>query len=684
MAASKPLHFRETMPVKNTLWRAADLLILSLLTALLCCRLISTRRREALWIVAFLCEAWFTFVWLLHINSKWNPVRQITYPERLSKREFQVEDLPAVDMFLTTANPELEPPMITVNTVLSLLAVDYPPHKLACYVSDDGFSAATYRAMVEASEFARSWVPFCKKYAVQVRAPLHYFFGEPEPSPSISPDFLHDWEAMKRMYRELERRVEEAHLRGDTEPIFSQFDRENHPSVIKAIWENKGDPADGVPHLFYVAREKNPNHHHHFKGGAMNVLTRVSGVITNAPFMVNVDCDMFVNNPAVILHAMCLLLGFDMDKMSGFFLGRGMEGLQGPFYYGTGCFHRRNAIYGEAPDDPPFGRSRRLQSSAADIISGLRKTSLAIDDLAASMHAAVDVSSCSYELHSLWGDEVGWAYGSATEDIQTGLRIHAKGWRSVTLNPQPPIKRWATGVLENLVGQHSPLLAAVNGKLGRRQCLAYLLLNLWAARSLPELCYALLTPFSVVANTSFLPAGLAGVVPAAIFAIYNVYTVAEYLAVGESLRSWWNNQRMRRITAATAYLFGLLSVVAKLVGLSEAAFEITKKEVNAPAAAVNTGGFTFDASPLFVPATAVALLNSAALAAGTWRMLWAAPDGGGPGLGELACATWAVLSYSPFIVGLFRRAQYGLPRPTVVKASVLSFLFVLLSKLASS
>lgn len=86
MAASKPLHFRETVPVKNTLWRAADLLILSLLAALLCSRLCSTRRREGLWIVAFLCEAWFTFVWLLYVNSKWNPVVQITYPERLSKR----------------------------------------------------------------------------------------------------------------------------------------------------------------------------------------------------------------------------------------------------------------------------------------------------------------------------------------------------------------------------------------------------------------------------------------------------------------------------------------------------------------------------------------------------------------------------------------------------------------------
>lgn len=48
------------------------------------------------------------------------------------------------------------------------------------------------------------------------------------------------------------------------------------------------------------------------------VQTRVSAVLTNAPIMLNMDCDMFANNPQVILHAMCLLLGFDDEVHSGF------------------------------------------------------------------------------------------------------------------------------------------------------------------------------------------------------------------------------------------------------------------------------------------------------------------------------------------------------------------------------
>ena len=58
------------------------------------------------------------------------------------------DELPPVDLFVTTADPVLEPPILTVNTVLSLLALDYLAHKLACYVSDDGCSSLIFYALV--------------------------------------------------------------------------------------------------------------------------------------------------------------------------------------------------------------------------------------------------------------------------------------------------------------------------------------------------------------------------------------------------------------------------------------------------------------------------------------------------------------------------------------------------------
>ena len=46
--------------------------------------------------------------------------------------------------------------------------------------------------------------------------------------------------------------------------------------------------------------------------------TRVSGLMTNAPYMLNVDCDMFINNPNIILHAMCMLLGSKNENKNAF------------------------------------------------------------------------------------------------------------------------------------------------------------------------------------------------------------------------------------------------------------------------------------------------------------------------------------------------------------------------------
>ena len=103
-----------------------------------------------------------------------------------------------MDLLVTTADPVLEPPIITVNTVLSLMAIEYPAHKLACYVSDDGCSPLTFYALVQASKFAKLWVPFCKKYNVQVRAPFRYFSDEATAiNEESSSEFRQEWQQMK-------------------------------------------------------------------------------------------------------------------------------------------------------------------------------------------------------------------------------------------------------------------------------------------------------------------------------------------------------------------------------------------------------------------------------------------------------------------------------------------------------
>jgi hypothetical protein len=50
---------------------------------------------------------------------------------------------------------------------------------------------------------------------------------------------------------------------------------------------------------------------------------------------------------------------------------------------------------------------------------------------ASTIAEAVSVISCWYEDKTEWGENVGWIYGSVTEDDVTGYHMHIKGWRSI-------------------------------------------------------------------------------------------------------------------------------------------------------------------------------------------------------------------------------------------------------------
>ncbi|XP_041007306.1 cellulose synthase-like protein H1 isoform X1 [Juglans microcarpa x Juglans regia] len=741
MASLISLPLYEKTPLKNTLQRTLDIIIFFLLLSLLTYRLLHLKNHGPTWLLAFLCESWFTFVWSLVLNIKWNRVIFKTYPDHLLQRG--TDELPSVDMFVTTADPVLEPPIITVNTVLSLLAVDYPAHKLACYVSDDGCSLLTYYSLVEASKFAQLWVPFCRKYDIQVRAPFRYFSNDPIITFSDSTkEFQHEWKRMKNEYEQLSNKIEVA-VKNSVRPCdftgdfaeFSNVERRNHPTIIKVLWENKECLPDGLPHLVYISREKKHKHPHHYKAGAMNALTRVSALMTNAPYMLNVDCDMFVNNPKVVLHAMCVLLDSKSESEIAYvqfpqrfydglnddpygnqlvvlfeYIARGIDGIQGPIYGGTGCFHRRKIIYGLSPDNVDsidgklaeallsgFGHSKEFIKSAVDALKGKTGHEPNIN-LHSYVEATYQIASCGYEYGTSWGTKMGWIYGSTAEDVNTGQMIQKKGWRSAPCTPDPPAflgcapssgpatmtqqKRWATGLLEILFSKSCPIFASLSAKLQWRQCVAYLWILTWGLRPIFELCYAALSAYCIIADSHFLPKVQepALYIPVSLFLTYNIYTLSEYLRAGQSVRAWWNNQRMARVTIMTAWLFGFLSVLLKLLGLSEAVFEVTQKEQASNDGDDNdVGRFTFNESPIFVPGTTILLVHLTTLVVSLLKLQHTpAYDGrhAGSGLGEAFCSAWLVLCFWPFFKGLFGKGKYGIPKATIYKSATLAFLFM--------
>lgn len=192
-----------------------------------------------LWMMSIICEIWFAFSWLLDQLPKFFPVNRATDLNVL-KEKFEMpspanptgkSDLPGIDIFVSTADPEKEPPLVTANTILSILAADYPVEKLSCYVSDDGGALLTFEAMAEAASFANLWVPFCRKHDIEPRNPESYFSLKKDPFKNkVRPDFVKDRRRVKREYDEFKVRIN-----GLPDSIRRRSDAYNAREEIKAM-----------------------------------------------------------------------------------------------------------------------------------------------------------------------------------------------------------------------------------------------------------------------------------------------------------------------------------------------------------------------------------------------------------------------------------------------------------------
>jgi hypothetical protein len=188
--------------------------------------------------MSVVCEIWFAFSWVLDQLPKLAPVNRTTDLDALEEKFERPSasnpsgrsDLPGIDVFVSTADPEKEPPLVTANTVLSILAAEYPVEKLACYVSDDGGALLSFESLAEAASFARIWVPFCRKHSIEPRNPETYFLLKGDPTKNkVRPDFVRDRRRVKREYDEFKVRIN-----GLAESIRRRSDAYNAHEEIKA------------------------------------------------------------------------------------------------------------------------------------------------------------------------------------------------------------------------------------------------------------------------------------------------------------------------------------------------------------------------------------------------------------------------------------------------------------------
>ncbi|XP_031501885.1 cellulose synthase-like protein D2 [Nymphaea colorata] len=787
-----------------------------------------------LWGMSVVCEIWFGFSWLLDQLPKLCPVNRATDLAVL-KEKFETpgpdnptgkSDLPGIDVFVSTADPEKEPPLVTANTILSILAADYPVEKLACYVSDDGGALLTFEAMAEAASFANLWVPFCRKHDIEPRNPETYFNLKRDPYKNkVRADFVKDRRRVKREYDEfkvringlpdsIRRRSDAYHAReeikamklhrqkvaaaGDddvSEPVkilkatwmadgthwpgtwttpAPEHSRGDHAGIIQVMLKPPSDePLRGValeedkpvdfsevdirlPLLVYVSREKRPGYDHNKKAGAMNALVRASAIMSNGPFILNLDCDHYVYNSQAMREGMCFMMDRGGDRIcyvqfpqrfegidpsdryanhnTVFFDGnmRALDGLQGPVYVGTGCLFRRMALYGF---DPPRSKERtsccccfpRLKRPKPSAVSeenrALRmgdsddeelsvclnpkkfgNSSFLIDSIpvaeyqgrpladhpsikngrppgaltiprdlldASTVAEAVNVISCWYEDKTEWGQRIGWIYGSVTEDVVTGYRMHNRGWKSVycvtkrdAFRGTAPINltdrlhqvlRWATGSVEIFFSRNNALLASTRMKFLQR--LAYLNVGIYPFTSIFLIVYCFLPALCLFSgqfivqtlNVTFL------VYLLVITLTLCMLAVLEIKWSGINLEEWWRNEQFWLIGGTSAHLAAVLQGLLKVIAGIEISFTLTSKSAGDDVDDEFADLYVVKWTSLMIPPITIMMTNLIAIAVGFSRTIYSVIPQWSRLLGGVFFSFWVLAHLYPFAKGLMGR-----------------------------
>lgn len=750
-----------------------------------------------LWMTSVICEIWFALSWILDQFPKWNPINRETFTDRLSlryERPGEPCELAAVDFFVSTVDPLKEPPLVTANTVLSILAVDYPVEKVSCYVSDDGAAMLTFETMSETAEFARKWVPFCKNFNIEPRAPEFYFSLKVDYlKDKVQPNFVKERRAMKREYEEYKVRINALVAKAQKTPdegwimqdgtAWPGNNTRDHPGMIQVFLGHTGAhdvEGNELPRLVYVSREKRPGYQHHKKAGAMNALVRVSAVLTNAPYLLNLDCDHYVNNSKAVREAMCFMMDpevgrnvcyvqfpqrFDGIDRSDRYANRntvffdinmkGLDGIQGPVYVGTGCCFNRQALYGYGPPaaarpkasrgclpslcccccccpksktiDPKKSApqedlnaaifnlqemqsyddyERQLLVSQRSFEKSFGQSSVFIASTlmdnggvpestnpASLIKEAIHVISCGYEEKTEWGKEVGWIYGSVTEDILTGFKMHCRGWRSIYCMPKRPafkgsapinlsdrlhqVLRWALGSIEILFSRHCPLWYGFGaGRLKWLERLAYTNTIVYPLTSLPLIAYCTLPAICLLTGEFIIPtlSNLASIYFMLLFISIIVTGVLELRWSGVSIEEWWRNEQFWVIGGVSAHFFAVFQGLLKVLAGIDTNFTVTAK-----ASDDNEFGelYAFKWTTLLIPPTTLLVINLVGIVAGFSDALNNGYQSWGPLFGKLFFSVWVILHLYPFLKGLMGR-QNRTPTIVVLWSILLASIFSLL------
>ncbi|MEH2173580.1 glycosyltransferase [Nostoc sp.] len=429
---------------------------------------------DALWISIplLIAEIYSYFGGVMFVIGLWRPlVRQIKSLDQMTP-PIPKADWPTVDVFVTCYN---EPTEIVEKTAKAALAMDYPPIKLRVYVLDDG-NSADMRAMTERLCIQDLQSPQLQLEAERIDAEHAGLLERLKQLENLTPNtqaaeqwlqtssesvltqpaagFVESLRSLILWLPPIHQSISDFPAKTLRERLFTE-----RKALEEAIYKKELELVE-LARFRYIARPKTPGVAHHAKAGNINYAI-FSGE-TSGNFIVTLDADHipkrnFLKRVLPYFYTYNLLIGkYDQNQIAfvqtrqdfynippgdpfghraNLFYGplqQGKDGMNAAFYTGTNAILRREALV-----------SVGLQNFADEFAKDEKR----LDEF------------------DLVG---GVSSNSITEDMNTAMRLHSAGWKSIYHNEllaeglapddlSSTLKqrlRWAQGTIQVLVREN--------------------------------------------------------------------------------------------------------------------------------------------------------------------------------------------------------------------------------------
>lgn len=431
---------------------------------------------DALWlsIPLLLAEIYSYFGGVMFTIGLWRPlVRQIKSLDQLTP-PMSSADWPAVDVFVTCYS---EPPEIVEQTARAALAIDYPPTKLRVYILDDGDSA-DMRTMAERLCLEDLQSSRLQKEAERIDTERSFLLERLEqlenftPNIQVAEQWLQDLssgqvQSLDQTTTEYLQSLQQFILWLDPGQSISNItvktlrDRlTNERRFLEQAIHNKEQELVELARFRYIARPKPAGVPHHAKAGNLNYAI-YSGE-TSGEFILTLDAD-HIPKPQFLKRVLPYFYTYNL--------------FTGKYERNHIAFVQTRQDFYNLPPGDPFGHQANLfygplQQGKDGMNAAFYTGTNAVLRREALISVGLQYFSDEFAKNKKRLDEFelvgGVSSNSITEDMNTAMRLHGAGWKSIYHNEllaeglapddlSSTLKqrlRWAQGTIQVLIREN--------------------------------------------------------------------------------------------------------------------------------------------------------------------------------------------------------------------------------------